>query len=55
MQRHFTKKRKIRVIQYGLGYIGLETVRAILKKEALAIVGARIPIRAWREKIWGNC
>ncbi len=40
MQRHFTKKRKIRVIQYGLGYIGLETVRAILKKEALTIVGA---------------
>ncbi|MDI9571307.1 MAG: dihydrodipicolinate reductase [Pseudomonadota bacterium] len=40
MQKAFTKKRKIRVVQYGLGYIGLETVRAILKKETLAIVGA---------------
>ena len=40
MQIPLTKKRKIRVIQYGLGYIGLETVRAILKKEALTIVGA---------------
>ncbi|MBP8980211.1 MAG: hypothetical protein KBG09_03095 [Syntrophobacterales bacterium] len=40
MHRHLTRKRKIRVIQYGLGSVGLETARTVLKKEALAIVGA---------------
>ena len=33
-------KNKIRVIQYGLGPIGIETARLVLKKSGMTIVGA---------------
>ena len=33
-------RKKIRVIQYGLGPIGIETARLVLKKSGMAIVGA---------------
>jgi len=33
-------EKKIRVIQYGLGPIGIETARLVLKKSSMTIVGA---------------
>ena len=33
-------KKRIRVIQYGLGPIGIETAKLVLRKSGMAIVGA---------------
>jgi UDP-N-acetyl-D-mannosaminuronate dehydrogenase len=43
------KKEKIRVVHYGLGPIGIETARYVLKKSDMEIVGA---VDISKDMIW---